>query len=176
MNLFTQVVEGLAFLHSIGIAHRDIKPDNLVVESFDPPRARIIDFGCATKEDSVLYDRPGTIPYLAPEQRPGKYHGRAVDNWACGLVGVDLMGHRRSNLQVDISMLTNIHAWLDSKQQHPMATCCRGFLEWNVEDRLTAREAIDGVLLEYVKTGRDITIKVKRNGSPMRSERKHICR
>jgi serine/threonine protein kinase len=174
MTLFTQVVEGIAFLHSIGIAHRDIKPENLVVESYDPPRARIIDFGCATKEDCILYDRPGTIPYLAPEQRPGVYHGRAVDYWACGLVGLDLMKYKRSGLQVDSSMLARIHAWLDGRQQHPMAACCRGFLEWNVEDRLTAQTAIDGVLLEYVRTGsdaRDPAVKSKRNGSPLRSER-----
>lgn len=175
MTLFAQVVEGIAFLHSIGIAHRDIKPDNLVVESYDPPRARIIDFGCATKEECVLYDRPGTVPYLAPEQRPDEYHGRSVDYWACGLVGLDLMKYKRSSLQVDRSMLLRIHMWLDDRQQLPMAACCRAFLEWNEQDRLTAQVAVDGVLSEYLRMGRDITVRAKRNGSPIGGRRKHVA-
>jgi serine/threonine protein kinase len=66
-QLFTQVVEGIAYLHEKGIIHRDIKPQNLTVTSYDPPLAQIVDFGCATFEELIFYDKPGIIPYLAPE-------------------------------------------------------------------------------------------------------------
>jgi len=72
-------LKGIAFLHEKGITHRDIKPASLTVESYDPPLAQVIDFGSATAKTIILYDRPGTITYLAPEQREGEYHGRYVD-------------------------------------------------------------------------------------------------
>jgi serine/threonine protein kinase len=65
--LYTQVLEGIAFLHEKGITHRDIKPANLLVQSYDPPLAKVTDFGSATAKKTILYDWPGTIPYLAPE-------------------------------------------------------------------------------------------------------------
>lgn len=54
--LFTQVLEGIAFLHQKGITHRDIKPPNLLVQSYDPPLAKITDFGSATAKMTTLYD------------------------------------------------------------------------------------------------------------------------
>ena len=99
-TLLTQVFEGLAYLHREGITHRDIKPANLTVQSYDPPFAQVIDFGSATAKTRILYDWPGTIPYLAPEQREGEYHGCHVDYWACALVGLQILGHRIPNSQI----------------------------------------------------------------------------
>lgn len=76
---YKQVLNGVAWMYTEGIAHRDLKSANLVVGQYDPLHAMIIDFGCATLEPEVIYDRPGTIPYLTPEQREGLKHGRSVD-------------------------------------------------------------------------------------------------
>jgi serine/threonine protein kinase len=67
--------------------HRNIKPANLIVKSNTPPDMAITDLDCATTENEILYDRPGTIPYLAPEQREKLKHGENVDIWALGVVG-----------------------------------------------------------------------------------------
>jgi WD40 repeat protein len=58
----------------------------LTVTLCDPPLAQIVDFSCAAFEGSILYNKPGTIPYPAPEQRDGCCHGRNVDYWSCGFV------------------------------------------------------------------------------------------
>lgn len=50
------------------------------------------DLGCATVENEILYDRPGTILYLAPEQREKPKIGENVDIWALGFGGLELFG------------------------------------------------------------------------------------
>jgi len=150
--LFAQVNEGIAFLHEKGIIHRDIKPSNLTVQTYDPPLAQIIDFGSATAKKKILYDRPGTIPYLAPEQREREYHGRYVDYWACALVGLEILGYKLPNMpsrQVDEKEFDKIHKWLGEKPVQPVLVCCKAMLQWKPEDRMTAEEALQNPLAQY---------------------------
>ena len=148
--LFAQVLDGIEFLHQDGITHRDIKPANLLVQSYDPPRAQITDFGCAMAKRTILYDRPGTIPYLAPEQREGQLHGCCVDYWACAIVAVETLGYRRSNNnQVNKKTFDEMHKWLGDKPYGPLAICCKAMLQWEPEDRMTANRALQGPLAQY---------------------------
>ena len=52
INLLKQYCEGLAYIHQKDYTHSDIKPSNLVISSFDPPKGMIIDFGSAVKGQS----------------------------------------------------------------------------------------------------------------------------
>jgi len=127
------------------MSHRDIKPANLAVITFDPPQARILDFGCATFSARTMYDSPGTILYLAPEQEKGKYHDRSVDYWAVALVGLEVLGFKHRG-RVDADQFTKIQSWLDDYEQgrspHPIAICSRAMLRWDPQDRITAQEAL----------------------------------
>ena len=86
-----QLIEGVAFLHSQGIAHLDIKPQNIVVV---PNQLFIIDFDISVRVDSpsMLIDRwCGTPGWMAPEigHRNGPkcwYSPIRADLWSCGLV------------------------------------------------------------------------------------------
>lgn len=151
-ELFAQVLEGLAFLHENGISHRDIKPGNLAVITFDPPQAKILDFGCATFAPRSLYDSPGTISYLAPEQEQGKYHDCSVDYWAIALVGFEILKYRTRG-RVDLDQYTTMHTWLDDydrvRGHHPIAKCCRLMLRWEPQDRMTAADALSFHLSEH---------------------------
>lgn len=63
----TQALEGLSHLHKLGIMHRDIKLDNLMLASpNDIQSLKIIDLGFATQERNRL-NRCGTPGYIAPE-------------------------------------------------------------------------------------------------------------
>lgn len=82
------LIDGLAFLHKLLIAHRDIKPDNLIID--DPTFSlKIIDFDLAIElqdEDEEVGDHCGTTGWTAPEitNRAPKNSPIKADRWACG--------------------------------------------------------------------------------------------
>eukprot|EP01119_Soliformovum_irregulare_P003086 TRINITY_DN13389_c0_g1_i1.p1 TRINITY_DN13389_c0_g1~~TRINITY_DN13389_c0_g1_i1.p1 ORF type:complete len:259 (-),score=50.81 TRINITY_DN13389_c0_g1_i1:42-818(-) len=86
-SIFRQVVEATVFLHHRGIAHRDIKLDNIMVDlKF---KTKLIDFGlCETVEASQCVDHVGSAEYCAPEisGRGPKYNGFQADVWSLGIV------------------------------------------------------------------------------------------
>ena len=87
LKFFQQLINALYYLHSQNIAHRDIKIDNLLLDSNND--LKLIDFGLSTKykEGELLNQHCGTIVYAAPEVLDYKsYHGMLVDVWSCGVV------------------------------------------------------------------------------------------
>jgi serine/threonine protein kinase len=166
-ELFAQVLEGLAFLHDNGISHRDIKPGNLAIIAFDPPQAKILDFGSATIAPTTLYDSPGTITYLAPEQEPGLTHTCSVDYWAVALVGLEILKYRmRARVRRD--QFATVHAWLADHDRvhgpHPIAACCRAMLRWESRARMTAADVLSVHLADHRHSpGQD----GKRNAGPL---------
>ena len=69
-----QVAEALAYAHSVGVIHRDVKPGNVMIDSAS--KAWIMDFGVALmKRDAGVTttgDLVGTLRYMSPEQAAGK--------------------------------------------------------------------------------------------------------
>uniref|UniRef100_A0A3Q1B4M3 Protein kinase domain-containing protein n=1 Tax=Amphiprion ocellaris TaxID=80972 RepID=A0A3Q1B4M3_AMPOC len=84
-----QMFLALEALKSIGLAHCDIKPDNIMLVNHcsQPFKVKLIDFGCA-KEVSALarFDSIQTLSYRAPEVILGLPLTEAVDMWALGSV------------------------------------------------------------------------------------------
>jgi len=89
-----QVAKGLQYAHNNKVIHRDVKPENMLLDDNDD--VRLSDFGLAvvyeTSRSSNTQDRLGTPPYMAPEQFQGKpvlasdqYSlGIVVYEWLCG--------------------------------------------------------------------------------------------
>ncbi|KAL4165050.1 hypothetical protein KRP22_003783 [Phytophthora ramorum] len=92
-SYLSDIFFGLQYLHQRGICHRDIKPDNVLLN--DTGRCHITDFGCAkafgngsyTNESARVSDTVGTYQFLAPECCSGEgYDPFKVDIWAVGVV------------------------------------------------------------------------------------------
>jgi len=67
MNIISSIVDALAYLASKGIMHRDLKPDNILIDKGD--KVKIVDFGLATFIDvpEYIFKKCGTPGYIAPE-------------------------------------------------------------------------------------------------------------
>lgn len=80
------VWQGVDYLHSVGVAHGDIKPDNLLLGA--DGRVRICDFGSAQLAGPGEYvlRTVGTPAFFTPEMcRGGPFSARAADLWALGV-------------------------------------------------------------------------------------------
>ena len=81
------VCDALAYAHSRGIVHRDVKPANILVAR--DGTVTLTDFGIASDEDArdqTVDERVlGTLSYMSPEQAAGTQATGATDVWAAGL-------------------------------------------------------------------------------------------
>lgn len=90
LSLAAQTARGLAAVHEVGVVHRDVKPDNLLLD--DDGLVRLVDFGVALFEEPGLTGgfttragiAVGTPHYMAPEQARGGRVDHRVDAWAVG--------------------------------------------------------------------------------------------
>ena len=91
------IILSLEYIHTNNILHRDLKPENLVMDS--KGYLKLTDFGIAKiyrKENNK--DTSGTPGYMAPEVMNGQNHTIAVDYFALGVIGYELMMRKRPYL------------------------------------------------------------------------------
>lgn len=95
IDIVVQICSGLAAAHSAGVMHRDVKPDNIIVE--EDGRAVLTDFGIASlaAELSRRHLVAGTPGYIAPEVLRGEPFDNRVDVYACGVLAWELIARRR---------------------------------------------------------------------------------
>lgn len=89
--IWQQIVSAVAHIHSLGIVHRDLKDENVIIDT--NRFVKLIDFGSAAYVKQGPFDVfVGTVDYAAPEILQGDpYEGRAQDNWALGILLYTIM-------------------------------------------------------------------------------------
>ena len=93
IDIMSQITDGIAHAHDAYIIHRDIKPQNIIIE--DDGRIKITDFGIAmalnatqlTQTNSVM----GSVHYLPPEQASGKSATIKSDIYSMGILMYELI-------------------------------------------------------------------------------------
>ena len=109
-KLIELLASALNYAHSLGIVHRDIKPDNILLDETGAPH--IADFGLARREDDAAMRtqenvRMGTPAYMSPEQHAGKSReadGRS-DMWALGVMLYKMLTGERPFRGNDVQLM-----------------------------------------------------------------------
>ncbi|CAB3241382.1 unnamed protein product [Arctia plantaginis] len=83
MRIAADIVEGIRYLHSLGLVHRDIKMKNVLLDSMD--RAALSDLGFCAAEALISGSVVGTPVHMAPELLAGEYDA-SVDVYAFGIL------------------------------------------------------------------------------------------
>lgn len=100
--VMVQICDGLAAAHAANVIHRDLKPDNIILEAMPsgPPRVKLVDFGIAAMLDADPRDEQkrllGTLRYMAPEQARNEPVDARTDLYALGVVFYESLTRRRA--------------------------------------------------------------------------------
>ena len=93
LELGLEVARALAFAHGQGIVHRDVKPQNVLLN--DEGHAKVTDFGIAHSLNTLSNTQTGTVlgtsHYIAPEQARGEHVDAQTDIYSFGVVLYELL-------------------------------------------------------------------------------------
>lgn len=166
LRIARQIAAGLVFLAKQGVVHRDLKPDNILIEEGDDGQAKIADFGVArfmlsagvcARQTFVA----GSLSMMGPEQVvTGSELGPHMDAYALGCVLYEMVtGHilwelpNVSMTQVEVLEYRSLQLQRPlPKERHPsrfvegldprLETLILGLLERDPKKRLTAAQAL----------------------------------
>ncbi len=180
--IMTGVLHGLHSAHEakdergnpLGIVHRDVSPQNVLVGTDGVPR--VLDFGVAKAAGRVQTTKEGQIKgklaYMPPEQLKGGAVGRQTDIYAAGVMLWELLtGQRLFSADNEGAIVAKV---LEGKIERPSTVLARTFGATMNSQTLRAFEALDGTAMRALRmnpeerftTAREMALELERTCPP----------
>lgn len=110
LDVFKQVVDGVQYLHTNNILHRDLKPDNILIHD---GIVKIADFGLAKRMTlNPMSYNVVTLHYRAPEILSKQPYGKPIDIWSLGCILYEIctlfVPFRNNNMDNEQTQLATI--------------------------------------------------------------------
>ncbi|CDW78816.1 UNKNOWN [Stylonychia lemnae] len=145
--IFRQIIEGLGYIHSKNILHRDIKLDNILLDG--KGKVKIADFGVSklVKPGETMREQCGTPAYIAPEIiRDKGYQGFKADIWSAGVVLYAMLygtvPFKANNMQDLHKLILKAKYNLKDEISEEAKDLLRKMLELDVSQRLTIKQVL----------------------------------
>ena len=153
LRILDQVAESLGEAHANGIVHRDMKPENVFIETRGgEDYVKVLDFGIAKvmSDDrqvpalTAVGQTLGTLEFMSPEQLRGqKLDGRS-DIYALGMMAYEML---TGELPFQSAQDADRHHQLPHEHEAPAPS--------KLDDRSRSRSAVDAIILKMVQKDRD---------------------
>ncbi|CAF4899678.1 unnamed protein product [Rotaria sp. Silwood1] len=176
-HYFKQLITEMAYIHSLGVVHRDLKPQNILIGHSN--LIKIIDFGLAslfrnetTHDEKLLTTYYGTRSYMSPQVYSRlPYRGEPADIWSSAIILIFMLvgnlpwteaSHKDRNCQLWFHGRYNNHSWKNI--QNTIFDLLRQLLIYDPEQRATInKKRYDLYLDERIK---EVFIEFSNSNSP----------
>jgi len=167
-RVLQEVAWALGYAHGRGVVHRDIKPDNVMIER-GSGRAVVMDFGIAAAGPVEAGEVLGTAQYVSPEQANGDPVDGRSDIYSLGVAGFLALSGR---LPFDAPDLAGLLAMHITKPAPPLASVAAGVpgrlaravdrcLAKSPADRFPSGEALAEAIAQTVEAKRELPVPLR---------------
>ncbi|XP_057900845.1 uncharacterized protein LOC131096524 [Melospiza georgiana] len=152
-----ECLQGLDFLHSNDVIHRDVKSDNILLRT--DGSVKLADFGLSTQltpEQSRRCSLTGTPWWMAPEVVTGQPYGPKVDIWSLGIVGIEMIEQEPPYLGESSGTATHLIATVGTpqlRQPKLLSALLRDFLSCCLQTDEEQRWSAKDLLQEMYPSG-----------------------
>ncbi|EAY18256.1 CAMK family protein kinase [Trichomonas vaginalis G3] len=179
LQIFTQIILGLEYIHSQNILHRDIKTANVFL--FKRGLVKLGDFGISREvtEDSFAQTMIGTPYFMCPELLRGDPYSFPADIWAAGCVLFELLTHKhaftgKSREELFTNIKSGNMSMMPSGYSKELIELLMSMLQQDPNDRPTCKEILASNIIGHGLNELQTELSKKCNSNPSSGRKSQI--